>query len=199
MNLDDLKKWREIKGDDTLRIDYPLTEDSIVLDLGGNEGSWSEKIIKKYNPYIFIFEPIPKLYNNLVNKFNKNNKIKIYNAATSDKNTRCEISNAGAASSLYIESNNKIIINTISLINFLKENNINHIDLIKINIEGAEYCILEDLINNNMVQNITDIQVQFHQFMPDSSLRRKLIREKLSNTHKITYDYEFVWENWKKI
>jgi hypothetical protein len=32
----------------------------------------------------------------------------------------------------------------------------------------------------------------------DCEIRRNNIREKLSETHTLTYDYTFVWENWEK-
>ena len=39
-------KWVEDKGDETLRLDYSLTEDSIVFDLGGYRGDFAEAIHK---------------------------------------------------------------------------------------------------------------------------------------------------------
>jgi hypothetical protein len=50
--------WYEIYGDYTLRLDYDLDENSIVFDMGGYVGEWSEKIFAKYDSHIFIFEPV---------------------------------------------------------------------------------------------------------------------------------------------
>ena len=68
----------------------------------------------------------------------------------------------------------------------------------KINIEGDEFPLLESMLENNLITYVTDIQVQFHQFIPNAVARRELIHKKLSETHKLTYNYEFVWENWQK-
>ena len=87
----------------------------------------------------------------------------------------------------------------VSFVKFLNENNIDNIDLIKINIEGDEFPVLKSLIDNDVIHMFKNIQVQFHQFIPDSVNLRNWIREKLTLTHKLTYDYEFVWENWEKI
>ena len=73
------------------------------------------------------------------------------------------------------------------------------IDLMKINIEGAEYDLLEHLIENKFVENIKDIQVQFHDFVPNAEARMKNIQAGLSKTHYLTYQYPFVWENWRKL
>jgi FkbM family methyltransferase len=199
MNYEDLQKWFGIGGDDSLRVNYPLNENSIVLDLGGYEGTWTQKIFDKYQCNIYVFEPIPNLYKNLVEKFKNYDKIKVYNFGISDKEKEIEISLLNDGSSFYLESENKVSAKVISLIKFLKENQLGSIDLIKINIEGDEFPLLKNLIENNMVNVFKNIQVQFHQFIPDSINKRNWIREKLSLTHKLTYDYEFVWENWEKL
>ena len=41
-------KWFDIKGDKTLRLQYPLNEESIVFDLGGYHGQWASDIFNKY-------------------------------------------------------------------------------------------------------------------------------------------------------
>ena len=198
MNYEDLQKWFSIGGDDSLRVNYQLNENSIVLDLGGYEGTWTQKIFDKYQCNIHVFEPIPSLYENLVEKFKNNDKVKVYNFGISDEDKEISISLLNDGSSFYLESENKVSTKVISLINFLNENQIESVDLIKINIEGDEFPVLKSLIDNNMVNVFKDIQVQFHQFISDSVNKRNWIREKLNLTHKLTYDYEFVWENWEK-
>lgn len=199
MNLIDLQKWFKIRGDDTLRIDYPLNENSIVFDLGGYHGNWAEKIYEKYQCQIYIFEPIPKLCYDLIKKFQGKKKIKIFNFGVSDSDKFIEIALLNDGSSFYVESQNKISVQVVSLIRFLDENKIDNVDLIKINIEGDEFPVLKSLLDNARINIFTNIQVQFHQFMPNSVNLRNLIRDRLISTHKLTYDYEFVWENWEKI
>jgi len=68
----------------------------------------------------------------------------------------------------------------------------------KINTEGDEFETLKSLIENNMIEIFTDIQVQFHNFIPDAENLRNGLQEKLLKTHKLTYNFDFVWENWQK-
>ena len=71
-------------------------------------------------------------------------------------------------------------------------------DLIKINIVGEEYEVLEILLKNNMISIFKNIQVQFHDFIVDNAKERMIaIQKKLALTHVLTFQYEFVWENWK--
>ena len=67
----------------------------------------------------------------------------------------------------------------------------------KMNIEGGKYDLLEHLIVRGLILNIENIQVQFHDFVPDAASRMGGIKMNLAKTHVLTYEYESVWENWK--
>ena len=58
--------------------------------------------------------------------------------------------------------------------------------------------LLEEIINSNLQEKFNNIHVQFHKFVENSVVRREKIREILQKTHKLTYDFEFIWENWEK-
>jgi hypothetical protein len=79
----------------------------------------------------------------------------------------------------------------------MEENNLQSIDLLNINIEGAEYDLLNYLTKTPIIYNIKNIQIQFHDFIENAEVKRNIIHAKLNNTHKMTYNYDFVWENWK--
>jgi hypothetical protein len=53
------------------------------------------------------------------------------------------------------------------------------------------------MLDTGITAKCRDIQVQFHDFVPDAEIRRDEIRRALSATHHLTYDYPFVWENWR--
>ena len=57
--------------------------------------------------------------------------------------------------------------------------------------------LLEHLIDIGAVGQIRDLQIQFHDFVPEAKKRMAEIRSALSRTHEPTYQYEFVWENWR--
>jgi hypothetical protein len=72
------------------------------------------------------------------------------------------------------------------------------IDLIKINIEGDEFALMNCLLNHNIIDMFDNIQIQFHSFMDNAIEMRNEIQNKLIHTHHLTYNYDFVWENWEK-
>ena len=139
-----------------------INSNSIVLDIGANIGNVSEFIFNKYNCNIFSYEPNIACYNYMKKRFAYNKKIRIYNYA---------ISNFSGEGSLYfhrfakgnnderyiegatlrsdkdnIDINKNIKVKIVNIKEILNEHK--YIDLIKIDIEGAEYQIMPELIKN---------------------------------------------------
>jgi len=193
-----IQDWRKAEGDKTLRLRYDLTQESIAFDLGGFEGQWASDIFAMYCCNVYIFEPVSKYYDYIVNRFARNPKIRVYQFGLAGKNLRTTISLADNSSSIVRSIPNAQIaeIQLIKIDNFMNHEIISFIDLIKINIEGAESDLLESLINSNLVLKLRNIQVQFHNFLPDAEQRMEEIQRRLEETHKLTYQYKFVWENW---
>jgi len=194
-----LDRWFEDNGDKTYRINYDLNEDSIVFDIGGYEGDWSSDILEKYNCNIYIFEPVKEYFDIIINKFKGNSKVRVFNFGISNKNEEVYISNSTASSSIHLVTGyegEKIILKNIN--DFMESESLVKINLVKINIEGSEYDLLDNIIKMNKQSNFLNLQIQFHKnIIPDWDNRRNIIRDELYNTHELTYDYSFVWENWK--
>lgn len=190
--------WRKVDGDNSLRIEYPLDENSIVFDLGGYRGDWTNSIFTKYGSNLFVFEPVELYANEIRKRFIDNNKIKVYSFGISSKEETLEISVNGVASSVFKPNSNQTVPCQLKeAINVLDSLGITSIDLMKINIEGGEYDLLEHLIATKKTSSIKNIQVQFHDFVDNSEKRMINIQNKLKNTHELTYQYKYIWENWK--
>jgi FkbM family methyltransferase len=199
LNKTELRRWFNDNGDYTHNITYNLDEDSVVMDLGGYTGVWAQQIIDKYNPNMYIIEPVPDFYNKMVSKFSNNGKVKLLNIAVGSENKDDIIFINGDATSTNI-SNGKTInvkFNTIDVI--LGKYNLSQVDLIQINIEGGEYPLLEYMLENGLVNKFKNIQIQFHLGIEDDIKRRDKIRLGLiNNGFKLNFDYSFVWESWGK-
>lgn len=196
-NQETFDRWISDSGDSTKRLDYVLNEDSIVFDLGGYKGEWAENILNRYNSNIFIFEPVQSFFDIISTKFLNNTKVNSYKFGLGAKDETMEISLTTDSSSTFNTEGDRETIQLRKMSDFILSNNIENIDLMKINIEGGEYDLLEDLISSNLLTKFKNIQVQFHRFVPGCVERRNKIREELIKTHELTYDYEFIWENWK--
>ena len=78
----------------------------------------------------------------------------------------------------------------------IDELNIKFIDLLKSNIEGAEYDLLNKLIETNKMTKIRySPQIQYHKdHIKNAELLRDKINKKLLKTHRNIWSYYFVWE-----
>ena len=193
-----IDQWFKDNGDSTLRLNYPLSEESVVFDVGGYSGQWSEEISKRYNPLIYIFEPVPKFFSQIQNRFIHNPKVHAYNFGLLDIDKTEAISLNDTGSSIYRTADSYVEITLVDIYRFLMELDFIEIDLIKINVEGAEYPILNRMIDTNIIKKCRDIQVQFHDFYPEATRLRSDICKRLEKTHFLTYNYPFVWENWRR-
>jgi FkbM family methyltransferase len=192
-----IQQWKKDHGDRTLRITYNLNKESVVFDIGGYEGQWASDIFSKYQSNIVIFEPVKEFYENIKERFAQNPKMTIFPFGLGGKNQETEIFLDENASSILVNNfANKEMVQIVCISDFIIKNRIKKINLMKINIEGSEYDLLENLIETGKINSIENIQVQFHQFVENAQERRASIHESLKSTHMLTYEYPFVWENW---
>lgn len=185
-------------GGESMRYDYPsLSEQSIVFDVGGYRGDFAQRIHDKYGCIVYIFEPHPDFYQICVNRFKSKSKIIPLNYGLGDKDEFFQLTDDEDGSS-FLKSRNTTTIKCESrnFIKVMQSLNIQRIDLIKINIEGAEYQLLNHIIANNLQKKIQFYQIQFHNFFKKAPKTRTAITEKLKETHDQTYCYDWVWENW---
>lgn len=181
-----------------LQYTYNLTKDSIVIDAGAYQGEFTNIIHNKYDCSIHIFEPIKSMYNLLESKFSSNPKIIINQLGLSNSTKEDIIYLNNDGSSLYGNGSSETI-NCIDIVEYLRSNKIRSVDLLKLNIEGSEYDVIERLIDQKMLSTIKNLQVQFHRFVPDCDIRRMSIHEQLSKTHTLLWNYDWIWESWSII
>lgn len=167
-----------------------------VLDLGGYKGEWAEVIIDKHDPEIVIVEPVLKYSDFLNEKFKDNPKCTIIRAIASDYYGEKQISVSEESSSVHIKSDETETVPCIQTSNIVFKEK--PYDLVKINVEGEEFDILNDLIATGKIQYIHTLVVQFHPFINNSGALREEIQSKLRLTHDKVFDYPFIWECWRR-
>lgn len=172
---------------------WPTNKDSVIWDIGGYEGFWTENTLKSVEGNIFVFEPITKFYNILKQKFNNNSRVSIFNFALGNVDKEINISVSGDASSAFVK---------LGAFEKCMQKNINslfpcHIDVMAINAEGAEYEIIPALVCSGNINKIDFIQIQCHTFIDGWEDKYKNIVSLLSNTHNRIFCWDVVWEVWE--
>ncbi len=192
------QKWCIDGGDGVLRLDYKLNEDSVVIDAGGYVGQWAYDINSRYSSIVFVLEPVSSMYNGIVERFAQNPRVIPLHYGLSDKTHELQISVNGDSSSTYDQQHSETeTILCKDVVEFFDEHNIDTVALMKINIEGGEYDLMERIIGSGLHHKISNFQIQYHRFVPDCAARRKSISDALGKTHKCSWNYEWVWENWE--
>lgn len=187
----DSTQWYLDNGDNTLRIEYPgINQKSTVVDIGARHGAWSDQIKTKYSPRIFCFEVVSSFCEELSSK-----GYTVFQNAVYNKDGKIKIGIDDDEGSIY-HTENTFEVESIQANRIFGMIESDVIDLIKINVEGAEYSILDDLIRSNTISKIKNIQVQFHLIENHGEQYNNIVKD-LEKTHKLTWRYPFVWENWE--
>jgi FkbM family methyltransferase len=188
-----------LKKDDPnemLYYTYPLNENSVVIDIGGLYGDWAARMYCLYSCYIEVYEPQLDLVEIAKRNFGNNPKVKIYPFGLSNKKGIMNLYGALWHGSLFPHEGvgivNQVVIEKVSDV-FKKYP---HIDLLKMNVDGAEYDILPDLIENYDMNNIDIIHILFHNVVEGHTEKRDKIRVALSKTHNLEISYNWIFDRW---
>ena len=192
-------RWFKDKGDETLRLDYPLTPESLIFDIGGYHGDFAAAVNERYGCKVYIFEPVPSFYQMCADRFQGNHKIVCFNYGLSSVDGWLNIGLAENASS-FASPHAKGAVQRVqlrSVVECIRDLSIDRIDLMKVNIEGGEFDLVPTIIKSGDIKKVHHLQVQFHNFVDHAAERRVVIRTQLENTHAEMWNYDFVWESWK--
>jgi FkbM family methyltransferase len=160
--------------------DLSLDKNSIVLDFGANIGNFSRYINDKFKSRLFLYEPNPYCCEILRKKFSSYHNVKIFNSGVYNVSgfkkfymtiyDRIGFSISESCSfdksKKDLDLKNFLLIKTLGIENILSK--YNHINLLKIDIEGAEYKII-----NTVIKNINKIDVVFCEFHKTTDLQKK--------------------------
>lgn len=158
-----------------------IKEDKVLIDLGSSVGLFTAYALKQ-NPQIksICVELNPVFHEICVQTFKNNSNIIPINAAiykssneTINVNSRsenlCDLGNS-IKGNIYGDMPFVSSINTISISDIMNSYSIDRISLLKIDIEGYEYELFDNL-NEDILSKIDKILLEFH---PSENLKEKL-------------------------
>jgi FkbM family methyltransferase len=197
-----LAEWHSFDWTGLQRSNFSINTTDVVIDGGGYMGQWSSDIAARFNPNIYTFEPIMEFSEIIADRFVLNSKVKVINAGLSAKNGKASFSRIGDATKATSDPNQPAsALETVELVNFvefLEKNHIEEVALLKLNIEGGEYDVLEQLLDTGRIHSVKNILVQFHDFEAGQNSRRSAIVAQLEQDFKTVFSYPFVWECYKR-
>jgi len=181
-------------------VDVDLDEHSVVLDVGAFVGHWADKIDKRYGSRIYAFEPAAAGVEKMRALFADRPNVEVFDYGLGNQNLNVELALAGPGSSIYAESApwGFADVEIRDIVEVLDELGLDHIDLLKVNIEGGEFDLFDRLIDADWMPRIDQVLIQFHEWHPRAYLRRWKIRRVLRRSHDEVWDYSWVWEYWRR-
>jgi FkbM family methyltransferase len=193
--------WYDDPRHVTRLYEFPLDEDALVFDVGGYEGSWALEILCRYGCRVEVFEPVPKFVDHLERRFAFSPRVIVHGFGLGARDDRLRLSIGAERSSFVYESRTggeTVEAEIRDLVGYLDERGVDHVDLLKLNIEGAEFELLERVLDAGRIGVFDHILVQFHDELPDASTRADAIARRLAETHERTWRFPFVWESWTR-
>lgn len=144
----------------------------IIFDCGANIG-FATIFFKWLYPEseIYAFEPDKKTFEVLKKNVSQNKlrNVHLFNSAISDKNGTIDFFiDSKSPGSLVMSTKqermpkDKITVDCISLSDLIKNKNLSKIDYVKMDIEGSENEVIQDLNKNNQLKNIAKFSIEYH-------------------------------------
>ena len=179
----------------------------IMIDGGACVGKITEEYTNTHT--VFAFEPNSANFRALDYRYKCNNNVRLFKAALGNQSGKTSllipqhIADHPCVSATIIPANNLTSnlesqedVQVIALSQFCQEHGIDSIDVLKLDIEGAEYDVLEDLFDSGLIHNINKIFVEFHaRYCIPSMIERE---QATINRLRLEYRGELYIYNWEK-
>jgi FkbM family methyltransferase len=181
-----------------LLLHHDLGPQSFVLDVGAYVGDWTSEIVARYGAEVIAFEPLPCYYGALIRRFEQTEQVRVRGYGLAEASGRASMGMAQMGSSEFLKKNRvPVIMRDVAEV--FEELGGREVDLMKVNIEGGEYKLLERMLQKDLLRNVRKLMVQFHEQWPsrrESRPRRQSLVERIELTHDPEFTYPFVWECW---
>jgi FkbM family methyltransferase len=143
-----------------------IDSSSTIIDLGSHLGEFSAQVSHSFNCRCYAIEALPKLYE----KIKETELVTKFNYAISGSNEEIKLHVEDNLEFNHIERETSqvngptINVTGKTLSSFVQEQNIQQIDLLKVDIEGAEVELFNSLSDKEL-KKIKQISVEFHDFV----------------------------------
>lgn len=190
-----------------LLVDVDLREDATVLDVGAFEGLWARQVLARADArgpsrlVLHAFEPEVGAATQLSEAMQSEARFKLHPFGLAGTDRVESLTLAGPGSSVFLsptttESFGTMEVPLRDVASVLSTLSVDRIDLVKINIEGGEFELIDRLYDTGWLSRTGTLIVQFHEFAPKAHRARRRNRRQLSETHRCTWSHKWVFERW---
>jgi FkbM family methyltransferase len=182
-----------------IRFDYPVTvlsPDAVVLDCGGYKGDFAHQIHSKYGCVVHVLEPVQQFFEQIARRFDGSARVHVYNWGIGAESGPAEFSIKGDMTGKYADNPETETVHIKGVQEVFDRLKLGEVGLMKLNVEGGEWEVIPALISSGLIKRIQNLQVQWHQVGGGSQERFDALQHALSETHSLSFDHGWVWQNW---
>lgn len=187
------RSWIALGGDERMRRSVQIRPGKLVLDVGAFRGEFTAFARQQWDAVVIAIEPIPSFADEIAARFTAQQEVTVVRGALGSRNGTTEIVLAGDGSSAWATRGNVFLVPLLDAHELIDRQ---EVALMKMNAEGAEFDVLERLLDTGAIAQVQTLQVQFHKFPPDARTRRRRIRKRMRKTHRCSWSVPWVWEQW---
>ena len=188
---------------------------AVVVEVGGSIGEDASEYVRRYSPFLVVFEPQDTSFSVLESKFSGNPKALLLPYGIGAQNATLSLCGDEGSASAFGSCSSPatfVIRDTKSSFAFIERwlqsaGSAPLADsdaLISINCEGCEYELLETLIELDLLRLFRTVQFSrhgqnyFNIYVPDSVPRYCRAQEIMQRTHSIEWVHPWMWERWTR-
>lgn len=187
-----------------------IKKGDVILDIGGHYGFFSLYALDQGAEQVYTFEPTKTTFEVLCQNLKGYDNVKKFNIAISNENGIKEFMTLGPSSvcSFYdsfntAESNPTTLgmkklekVRTMNIPTFMKNNNLDRIDAIKMDCEGAEWEILPSISDDFLKYKVRKITMEVHDFFNNDNSVESRVQRAYELVHRLEKcNYNVVIEN----
>lgn len=176
-----------------------LDEASIVVDIGAFRGHVAQEFVDLYGCRVHAFEPNPSFFDDLAQRFADVPAVDTHPYGLGDRDATLVMQELGLGSTVYGDDDGSaptVEVQIRDVATALDELGLERIDYVKINIEGAEYDLLQRMLETGWVDRSRYLLIQFHEWYDGAHLRRWKLRRALRRTHEQVWNFPWIYELW---
>jgi FkbM family methyltransferase len=192
--------WHRENGVEQFWRDLPATADDVTIDAGGHAGDWTAQMVCRYGSKVLTFEPIREYCDQIRKRFGNNPRVKVFQAGLAGDNGEATFALDGLSTGLFAtrETNRSERVKLVDVREVFAEHGLTNVAVMKMNIEGGEYELLERMVEADLLRRVGCFLIQFHACAPDYATRHKRLQSELQKTHRLVFEYPHVWERWDR-
>jgi FkbM family methyltransferase len=143
-----------------------LNSNSVIVDLGANQGEFAHELIRRSGCTVYAAEPLSSLHAEI----RISPRLKLFRVALGKQSGKAPLWVYGGrcASLMEARENDETVaqeeVEVVDLHTFLLRAGLSRVDLMKVDVEGAELDVFESALESDL-RRIGQISVEFHDFI----------------------------------